>query len=81
VNAARAGAAAGTLVPHPPQKIDVAFNAEPQLPQNLAISQLLASRRGSICLFRSERAYSIEPNPSTNIRKKPAAATVDISNC
>jgi hypothetical protein len=60
-------------VPHPPQKIAVAFNGEPQLPQNLAISELLASRRRSIVSFRSERAYSIEPNPSIQHTQKTSS--------
>jgi len=51
VDAAGTGGTPGILVPHSPQNIAVAFRAEPQLPQNLAISQLLASRRDSICLF------------------------------
>ena len=37
VGADAAGDAVGTFVPHPPQKTAVSFNAEPQLPQNLAI--------------------------------------------
>ena len=37
VNVGVAAGAAGTLVPHPSQKTVVAFSAEPQLPQNLAI--------------------------------------------
>jgi hypothetical protein len=36
-----AGGAGGTFVPHPPQKTAVSFNAEPHLPQNLAIAFLL----------------------------------------
>ena len=47
-----AGAGAGTFVPHPPQKIAVSFNAEPHLPQNLAIVFLLHAVDLSLVLCR-----------------------------
>jgi hypothetical protein len=78
-----AGGAGGTFVPHPPQKIAVSFNAEPHLPQNLAIVILLHAVDLSlsfICRRYDSPGYS-RVNSTRRLRARPSNVSLVSMGC
>ena len=77
-----AGAGAGTFVPHPPQKIAVSFNAEPQLPQNLAIVFLLhGSSTPLVHLLADELPVYSRVNSTRRLRARPSRVSLVSMGC
>lgn len=82
VGADAAGDAVGTFVPHPPQKTAVSFNAEPQLPQNLAIVFLLhGSSIPLVHLLADELPVYSRVNSTRRLRARPSRVSFVSMGC